>query len=56
MGVHTWMKVYDDRITIWNDGILSDGIDYEKLFSGHASQLRNRNLANAFYKAGFIEI
>ncbi len=55
MGVHTQMKVYDDRITIWNDGRLPDGIDQEKLFAEHASQPRNRNLANAFYKAGFIE-
>ncbi len=55
MGVHTQMKVYDDRITIWNDGKLPDGIDQEKLFAEHASQPRNRNLANAFYKAGFIE-
>ncbi len=55
MGVHTQMKVYDDHITIWNDGKLPDGIDQEKLFAEHASQPRNRNLANAFYKAGFIE-
>ena len=55
MGVHTRMKVYDDRITIWNDGKLPDGLDQEKLFAEHASQPRNRNLANAFYKAGFIE-
>ncbi len=55
MGVHTQMKVYDDYITLWNDGKLPEGIDQEKLFAEHASQPRNRNIANAFYKAGFIE-
>ena len=55
MGVHTQMKVYDDRITIWNSGKLPEGLDQEALFAEHASQPRNRLLANAFYKAGFIE-
>lgn len=49
------MKVYDDCIMLWNDGKLPEGIDQEKLFEEHASQPRNRNIANAFYKAGFIE-
>lgn len=55
MGVHTQMKVYDDCIMLWNDGKLPEGINQEKLFAEHASQPRNRNIANAFYKAGFIE-
>ena len=55
MGVHTQMKVYDDCIMLWNDGKLPEGIDQEKLFAEHASQPRNQNIANAFYKAGFIE-
>lgn len=55
MGVHTQMKVYDDCIMLWNDGKLPEGIDQEKLFAEHASQPRNRNIANVFYKAGFIE-
>ena len=55
MGVHTQMKVYDDCIMLWNKGKLPEGINQEKLFAEHASQPRNRNLANTFYKAGFIE-
>lgn len=55
MGVHTQMKVYDDCIMLWNEGKLPEGINQEKLFAEHASQPRNRNIANAFYKAGFIE-
>lgn len=55
MGVHTQMKVYDDCIMLWNEGKLPEGINQEKLFAEHASQPRNRNIANALYKAGFIE-
>ncbi len=41
----------------WRDEYLKwiCGFDQEKLFAEHASQPRNRNIANAFYKAGFIE-
>ncbi len=55
MGVHTQMKAYDDCIMLWNEDKLPEGINQEKLFAEHASQPRNRNIANAFYKAGFIE-
>lgn len=55
MGVHTQMRVYNDRIELWNDGALPEGLDQAQLFAAHASQPRNRNIANAFYKAGFIE-
>lgn len=55
MGVHTQMKIYNDRVTLWNAGCLPEGFDQETLFGEHASQPRNRNIANAFYKAGFIE-
>ena len=55
LGVHTQMKVYDDSIMLWNEGKLHEGINQEKLFAEHASQPRNRNIANAFYKASFIE-
>ena len=55
MGVHTQMKVYDDCIMLWNEDKLPEGINQEKLFAEHASQPRNRNIANTFYKAGFIE-
>ena len=54
-GPHIQMKVYDDRITIWNDGMLPDGITVESLMKEHASRPRNKNIAAAFYRAGFIE-
>lgn len=54
-GVHTQMKVYNDRITLWNDGPLPDGFDMNVLMREHSSRPRNKNIASTFYKAGFIE-
>ena len=49
------MKVYNDRIEVWNPGPLPVDFPIEKLFSEHYSHARNRNIANAFYRAGLIE-
>ncbi len=54
-GVHIQMKVWDDRIEIWNDGGLPYDMSIEKLLSQHSSKPRNVNIASVFYKAGFIE-
>lgn len=49
------MKVFDDRITLWNYGMLPEGITVDNMFSEHSSLPRNRLIANVFYMAGFIE-
>ncbi len=49
------MHVYDDRLEIWNEGELPVGYNQETLFARHSSKPRNRNIANAFFKAGFID-
>lgn len=49
------MKVYNDRIVLWNPGKLPDDLPFEKLFSEHHSHVRNPNIAHAFYRAGLIE-
>lgn len=54
-GVHIQMKVWDDRIEIWNDGGLPYDMSIEKLLGPHTSKPRNVNIASVFYKAGFIE-
>ena len=54
-GVHIQMKVYNDHITLWNDGPLPDGFDMNVLMKEHSSRPRNKNIASTFYKAGFIE-
>ncbi|MBQ9279413.1 MAG: putative DNA binding domain-containing protein [Lachnospiraceae bacterium] len=54
-GAHIQMKVWDDRIEIWNDGGLPYDMSIEKLLGQHSSKPRNVNIASVFYKAGFIE-
>jgi len=54
-GIPIQMKVYNDSIWLWNDGELPEGFTVETLLGKHTSKPRNGNIANAFYKAGFIE-
>ena len=48
--------MFDDRIEIISPGGLPVGITEEEYLSGKLSVLRNRNLANVFYRLGFVEI
>ena len=54
-GVHIQMHVYNDRIELWNQGRLPAELTPEKLLERHASYPRNKNIAEVFYRAGFIE-
>ena len=54
-GVHIQMRVYNDRIELWNQGRLPDELTPAKLLERHASYPRNKNIAEVFYRAGFIE-
>ena len=54
-GPDSQMRIFDDRITFWNPGVLPEGYTPQTLFQPHDSQPRNRLIANAFYMAGFIE-
>ncbi|MGN0047845.1 MAG: ATP-binding protein [Bacteroides sp.] len=49
------MHVYDDHLEIWNEGELPLGYTEETLMGTHSSKPRNRNIANAMFKAGFID-
>lgn len=48
--------MFDDRIEVISPGGLPSGITEEEYLSGKLSVLRNRNLANVFYRLGFVEI
>mgnify|MGYP002510346313 CR=1 FL=1 len=48
--------MFSDRIEIISPGGLPSGITEEEYLSGKISVLRNRNLANVFYRLGFVEI
>lgn len=50
------VSLFDERIEIVSPGGLPSGITEEEYLSGKLSVLRNRNLANVFYRLGFVEI
>ena len=54
-GTWTQMSIYSDHIRLWNEGKLPDDLSVEKLMGKHTSQPRNPKMAEAFYRAGFIE-
>ena len=54
-GVPIQMKVYRDSIWLWNNGNLPEGYTVKTLYGRHSSQPRNKNIAEVFYRAGFIE-
>ena len=50
------VSMFDDRIEIISPGGLPSGITEDEYLSGKLSVLRNRNLANVFYRLEFVEI
>ena len=54
-GAHIQMHVWNDYVEIWNEGELPIGFTPDTLLEQHSSRPRNRNIANAFFKAGFID-
>lgn len=49
------MRVFNDHVEIWNEGVLPEGYDENVLYGKHSSKPRNRNIADAMFKAGFID-
>jgi ATP-dependent DNA helicase RecG len=55
LSTYTFLRVYDDRLHLWNPGTLPEELSVEELRKDHSSYPRNRNIANVFFKAGYIE-
>jgi ATP-dependent DNA helicase RecG len=49
------LSVYDDRLILWNPGILPFDITIDGLKKKHPSRPRNRYIADIFFRAGYIE-
>jgi ATP-dependent DNA helicase RecG len=49
------IRIYKDKIRLWNDGALPKEVPVEDLFKEHVSKPCNPNLANVFFKCGMIE-
>ncbi|MDH6312380.1 ATP-dependent DNA helicase RecG [Parabacteroides sp. PFB2-10] len=55
MGSFIQIRVYDDKITIWNDGTLPEEITLESLKHVHSSYPRNPLIADVCFKGGLID-
>lgn len=49
------ISVYPDKIIFWNDGQLPENWTVEKLAQKHPSKPFNPDIANTFFRAGYIE-
>ena len=49
------IRVYEDRLAMWNPAVLPEGWGVDDLMREHASLPYNPNVANAFFRAGEIE-
>lgn len=54
-GIPIQISVYEDRIVFWNSGQLPQDWTLERLLGKHPSHPFNPLLANAFFRAGYIE-
>ena len=55
IGAHTQLKIYPDKLLLWNEGTLPNDIKIADLKKSHPSRPRNELLADVFFKAGLIE-
>ena len=55
MGAPTQLRVYDNKLFLWNHGTLPDGITLDKLTKLHSSFPRNPVLAEACFLGGYID-
>ena len=55
MGAPIQIRVYDDKISIWNEGTLPDGLTLDALKHSHSSRPRNPIIADVCFKGGYID-
>ena len=55
LGAPTQLRVYDNKLTLWNHGTLPEGITLDKLTKPHSSYPRNPILAEACFRGGYID-
>ncbi|MDR0390761.1 MAG: putative DNA binding domain-containing protein [Planctomycetaceae bacterium] len=49
------IRVYNDKIKIWNDGQLPENWTVKNLLREHSSRPYNPDIANAFFRSGYVE-
>lgn len=55
MGAPIQIRVYDDKLSIWNEGILPDGLTLDALKRSHSSRPRNPIIADVCFRGGYID-
>ena len=55
MGAPIQIRVYDDKINIWNEGSLPAGLTLAALKRSHSSRPRNPIIADVSFKGGYID-
>jgi ATP-dependent DNA helicase RecG len=55
MGAPTQLRVYNNKLQLWNHGTLPVGITLDKLSKSHSSFPRNPILAEACFKGSYID-
>jgi ATP-dependent DNA helicase RecG len=49
------IRVHNDRINIWNEGVLPEGLTFDSLKRQHPSRPRNPIIADVCFKGGYID-
>ncbi len=55
MGAPIQIRVYDDKISIWNEGSLPAGLTLAALKRSHSSRPRNPIIADVSFRGGYID-
>lgn len=55
MGAPIQIRVYDDKINIWNEGTLPAGLTLDALKRSHSSRPRNPIIADVCFRGGYID-
>lgn len=54
-GIPIQIRIYEDKITIWNDGLWPEQLDVSRIYERHPSLPHNPKMADIFYRSGEIE-
>jgi ATP-dependent DNA helicase RecG len=55
LGTVVQIRVYDNSINIWNEGLLPEGLSLNALKRQHPSRPRNQLIADVCFKGGYID-
>lgn len=55
MGAPIQLRVYENKLSLWNEGALPEGLSSESLKRNHNSYPRNPFIADVCFKAGYID-